>query len=206
MDTTTTETTTTEVDIPLLGDLARKAAQDFVGALRQRAKDDQAAYHEDAKRAGVTVFKRTLGIDTDPDQWTPNGEPDTWGRNRADATASIDGIRFRAHQHYESDYGYSYHLWVLVRCENTLYPPHDMQADVQSLPGLGQLLEALEAGEAESWFHCPTCRWRHQEEASERAAAAATAVSEPTPAEQFMAALGALVRQEITAATSEAVE
>lgn len=176
-----------------LRERARQAAERLAEELRERAERDRVDYNQRACRAGASTLQRRLGVDTDPQQWTPTGEPS--GHHRS-ATVELEGLKFLAVERYEYDYGHSDSLYLLARCENPLYPPHEMQADIASLADLHVVLEALASGQQAQHFHCPTCTWHAQQE---RSSAEAITAPAPSPAEELYALLCRVVRDQLDA-------
>jgi hypothetical protein len=184
---------TSETTVLGLRDRAREAAEEFAQAVRERAARDQAEYTQRAKRTGASVFQQVLGVDTAPEEWIPAGDG---SGNYHSATAEVDGLKFLAVETYAYDAGYLQRLYLLRGCESPQHPPHDEQTEVQSL---ADLHDALQDGNEGRWS-CLICSQHAYEEREDRAAQAPAAEPEPTPAEQLVAALAALIRQELTAA------
>jgi hypothetical protein len=195
----TTQTNPTET-LPLR-ERARLAAERQAAETKAYAQRRREGYQQEARQAGPETFRAKLGVATEPEVWTPVHDEDPSDNYRT-ATATIEGLRFRAVRKYEGGgYGFTYTLYLLRICDNPNAEeirsgePHDEQAEVASLEGLHYLLND---GEWSISWYCPTCNWRRQEQ-REAAADAAPPPPRPTPGQVLVEALGALIDEAIAA-------
>ena len=168
----TAETTTR---VPL-ADAAKATLARQTQDAKARAAEKRQHYIRDAKAAGQRIGVQVLGDYGRDVEWTPEGEQgDRW----LQATATIDGLRFRATERYYSagDFGSGYERTLYLRqpCPNgepgrpqaLQHEPADRELEIHGLADLGSILANPEQWESARCSACQQARHEAAEEAEQ---------------------------------------
>lgn len=182
-----------------------EAAKAATAAEQQQAKarngEHREHYLREAEAAGKNIGLLKLGDYGKDVDWTPEGDDNGGSRHWLQATATIDGLRFRATERYYStgDWGSGYERTLYLRQPCPKDPSHERELEVHSLSGLGAILEDPENWET-AW-RCFPCEWARQAaqaaQAEQAADEAEPFVPSTTLAEQLDMVVRALVDDQL---------
>lgn len=190
--------TTTRV---LVGDAAKAAVARQAEQGEARAAEKRRHYIRDAKAAGERIGVDKLGDYGKDVEWTPEGDGDS--DRFLQATATIDGLRFRATERYYSagEWGSGYERTLYLRQPCPDHAPADRELEIHGLADLGAVLANPASWET---ARCFACQWRRDPENPEnqRDQQDAPAPSPPTVEER----LAGVLREYVDAIVGERLD